>query len=149
MARKRSNGEGSIHKLPSGSWQMQVMDGYKPDGTRKLKTLTAPSLNALKKLKLEYDKKKATGMLSEKDYLFMEWTEIWFEHHKHLITATTQEGYKYTLKTLNAHFGNRRLADIKVHDIEEFMLQQKNAGVSIEADKTQRNAEPNIQQSCG
>ena len=130
MARKRSNGEGSIHKLPSGSWQMQVMDGYKPDGTRKLKTLTAPSLNALKKLKLEYDKKKATGMLSEKDYLFMEWTEIWFEHHKHLITATTQEGYKYTLKTQNAHFGNRRVADIKVHDIEEFMLQQKNAGVS-------------------
>lgn len=130
MARKRSNGEGSIHRLPSGSWQMQVMDGYKPDGTRKFKTLTAPSLNALKKLKLEYDKRKANGTLPEKDYLFSEWTEIWFEHHKNTISATTQEGYKYTLRTLNEHFGHRKLADIKVHDIEEFMLQQKMAGVS-------------------
>ena len=53
MARKRSNGEGSIHRLPSGSWQTQIMDGYKPDGTRKFKTITAPTQSALKKQKLE------------------------------------------------------------------------------------------------
>lgn len=130
MARKRANGEGSIHRLPSGSWQTQIMIGYKPDGTRKFKTITAPTQNALKKRKLEYDKMKAAGILTEKDYLFIEWSEIWFEHHKNTISATTQEGYKYTLRTLNEYFGNSKLADIKVHHIEEFMLQQKVAGVS-------------------
>ena len=92
MARKRSNGEGSVHKLPSGSWQIQIMDGYKPDGSRKFKTFTAPTLQAAKKLKLEYDKRKADGTLPEKDYLFSEWAEIWFEHHKGKVSATTQEG---------------------------------------------------------
>ena len=125
MARKRSNGEGSIHKLPSGNWQIQVMDGYKPDGTRKFKTFTAPTLNAAKKLKLEHDKMKAAGILTEKEYSFMEWSVIWFEHYKVDLSATTQEGYKYTLRTLNDYFGHRKLADIKTYDIEEFLTQKK------------------------
>ena len=130
MARKRSNGEGSVHKLPSGSWQIQIMDGYKPDGSRKFKTFTAPTLQAAKKLKLEYDKRKADGTLPEKEYFFSEWSEIWFEHHKGKVSATTQEGYKYTLKTLNSHFGHRKLADIKAFDIEEFLMEKKMAKVS-------------------
>ena len=130
MARKRSNGEGSIHKLPSGNWQIQVMDGYKPDGTRKFKTFTAPTLNAAKKLKLEHDKMKAAGILTEKEYSFMEWSVIWFEHYKVDLSPTTQEGYKYTLRTLNDYFGHRKLADIKTYDIEEFLTQKKGKNVS-------------------
>jgi integrase len=125
MAKKRANGEGSIHRLPSGSWQTQIMDGYKPDGTRKFKTITAPTQSALKKQKLEYDKKKSDGTLSDKEYTFAEWAAIWFEHHKNTISATTQEGYKYTLRILHDYFGHRKLADIKVHDIEEFLLHMK------------------------
>ena len=112
MAKKRANGEGSIHRLPSGSWQTQIMDGYKPDGTRKFKTITAPTQSALKKQKLEYDKKKSDGTLSDKEYTFAEWAVIWFEHHKNTISATTQEGYKYTLRILHDYFGHRKLADI-------------------------------------
>ena len=110
MAKKRANGEGSIHRLPSGSWQTQIMDGYKPDGTRKFKTITAPTQSALKKQKLEYDKKKSDGTLSDKEYTFAEWAVIWFEHHKNTISATTQEGYKYTLRILHDYFGHRKLA---------------------------------------
>ena len=28
MSGKRGRGEGSVHRLPSGSWQCQLMDGY-------------------------------------------------------------------------------------------------------------------------
>ena len=125
MARKRSNGEGSIHRLPSGSWQVQVMVGYHPDGKRKFKTFTAPTQQAAKKLKLEFDQMRAAGIQTEKDYTFMEWAQIWFEHHKKNVSATTQEGYKYTLRILINHFGHRKLDSIKAFDIEEFLMEKK------------------------
>lgn len=40
--KRRSNGEGSIRKLPSGLWYCQYMDGYKPNGKRNLRHLSAP-----------------------------------------------------------------------------------------------------------
>jgi len=63
MAKRKSNGEGSIRQLPSGSWQIQMMDGYKTDGTRNYKTFTAP--------KLEEAKKKKKKRFEAKDWLFM------------------------------------------------------------------------------
>lgn len=125
MAKKRANGEGSIHRLPSGSWQVQVMVGYHPDGKRKFKTFTAPTQQAAKKLKLEFDQMRAAGIQTEKDYTFMEWAQIWFEHHKKNVSATTQEGYKYTLRILINHFGHRKLDSIKAFDIEEFLMEKK------------------------
>ena len=125
MAKKRANGEGSIHRLPSGSWQVQVMVGYQPDGKRKFKTFTAPTQQAAKKLKLEFDQMRAAGIQTEKDYTFMEWAQIWFEHHKKNVSATTQEGYKYTLRILINHFGHRKLDSIKAFDIEEFLMEKK------------------------
>ena len=82
MAKKRSHGEGSVHKLSNGKWQIQIMDGYKPDGTRKYKTFTAPKLEDARKMKLEYEARKAAGMLVAMDYTFSEWADFWFEHHK-------------------------------------------------------------------
>ncbi|MBQ7330365.1 MAG: hypothetical protein IJW94_01025, partial [Oscillospiraceae bacterium] len=45
----------------------------------------------------------------------------WYENHKDNITATTQEGYKYTLRILKDHFGRRKLSEIKAMDIELFL----------------------------
>ena len=40
MANKRANGEGTVRQLPSGKWQAQYMDGWKPDGRKNVKTWT-------------------------------------------------------------------------------------------------------------
>ena len=53
MAKKRPNGEGRLCKLPSGSWQIQLMDGYNQDGSRKYKSFVAPKLEDVKKMKRE------------------------------------------------------------------------------------------------
>ena len=34
MSGKRGKGEGSVHRLRSGSWQSQIMDGYTDEGKR-------------------------------------------------------------------------------------------------------------------
>ena len=109
MAKRKSNGEGSIRQLPSGSWQIQMMDGYKTDGTRNYKTFTAPKLEEAKKKKREYERKRDAGMLAAADYSFVEWADIWFEHHKNRVTPTTQEGYSYTLRQLKENFQRRKL----------------------------------------
>ena len=130
MAKKRSNGEGTIRRLPSGSWQIEVMDGYKPDGTRNYKTFTAPKLEDAKKLHREYMRKKEAGVLSAIDYSFTEWADIWFEHHKNMISPTTQEGYTYTLRNLKAQFSRRKLSDIKAYDIEQYLMKLVREGKS-------------------
>ena len=107
MAKRKSNGEGSAHKMPSGSWQIQMMDGYKSDGTRMFKTFTAPRLEDAKKLKREYERRKDAGVRASHDYSFSEWADFWFEHHKATISQTTQEGYSYTLRILKKHFGKK------------------------------------------
>ena len=122
MAQKRSNGDGTVRKLESGNWQIQIMDGYKPDGTRKYKSFSAPRLEDAKRMKREYERKRAAGMLSSKDYTFSEWSDIWYEHHKNMISPTTQEHYTYTLRNLKSHFGRRKLEDIKAYDIEQYLM---------------------------
>ena len=46
------------------------------------------------------------------------------------IAATTQEGYKYTLRILKDYFGDRRLNGIKAFDIEEFLKKLRREGAS-------------------
>ncbi len=122
MAKRRSNGDGSVRKLESGKWQIQIMDGYKPDGTRKIKSFSATKLDEAKRLKREYEQRRDAGMLAAMDYSFAEWADFWFEHHKNMISATTQEGYSYTLRNLKNHFGRRKLTAIKAYDIEQYLM---------------------------
>ena len=33
MAKKRANGEGSLRRKENGHWEVQIMVGYRPDGS--------------------------------------------------------------------------------------------------------------------
>ena len=61
---------------------------------------------------------------------FDEWSDTWYENHKDNIKATTQEGYKYTLRILKDHFGRRKLSEIKAMDIEQFLKKLRRDGKS-------------------
>ncbi len=60
----------------------------------------------------------AAGIDHTVKHTFETWSDFWFEHHKDNITPTTQQNYKYILKTLQDRIGPRRLLDIKAFDIE-------------------------------
>ena len=64
------------------------------------------------------------------DYTFSEWADIWFEHHKGNITATTQQSYGHTLTKLKEYFGEYLLDDIMPFDIEAFLAQLREDGFS-------------------
>ena len=128
MAKKRSHGEGTLSRKTNGRWEIQVMDGYKTDGRRNILSFSGKTQKEVKEKRDEYFRKKAMGLLTGQDLRFDEWGDRWYENHKDNITATTQEGYKYTLRILKDHFGRRKLAEIKTMDVEQFLRKLRKDG---------------------
>ena len=130
MAKKRSHGEGSLSRKENGHWEIQIMDGFKSDGRRNIRSFTGKTQKQAKEKRDEYFRKKAAGLLTGHDLRFDEWADVWFENHLDNIKPTTQESYKYTLRILKDHFGRRRLAEIKAMDIEQFLKKLRRDGKS-------------------
>ena len=128
MAKKRSHGEGTLSRKANGRWEIQIMDGFKSDGRRNIRSFSGKTQKEAKEKRDEYLRKKAAGILTGHDMRFEEWADIWYEHHKDNVTATTQEGYKYTLRILKEHFGRRKLAEIKTMDVEQFLRKLRKDG---------------------
>ena len=128
MAKKRSHGEGTLSRKTNGRWEIQVMDGYKTNGRRNILSFSGKTQKEAKEKRDEYFRKKAMGLLTGQDLRFDEWGDRWYENHKDNITATTQEGYKYTLRILKDHFGRRKLAEIKTMDVEQFLRKLRKDG---------------------
>ena len=124
---KRMNGEGSLRQRTDGRWEYRVTDGYRDDG--KLKTISfygRTQIEVKKKLD-EYRKKKMSGIDLSKSYTFAQWADIWFENHTQ-VSATTREGYKYTLRHLKNEFGRMALEDIRAMHIEQFLKKLRAQG---------------------
>ena len=130
MAKKRTNGEGTIRQRETGLWECTIMDGFQPNGKRKYKSFYGNTQAEVKKKMKAYLKAKEEGSLAAQDYTFGEWAEIWFENHKSNITPTTQESYRHTLNRIKPFFSGRYIIEIKPYDIEHFLKAQRAQGLS-------------------
>lgn len=130
MARRRSNGEGTLTLRKDGRWECTIMDGFQPDGKRKYKSFYGKTQAEVKKKRNEYIRLKEAGIFIEKEFLFPEWADMWYENHKDNIKPTTQENYTYTLKILKNGFPRRKIKDIKAYDIEQFLKKLRRDGRS-------------------
>ena len=130
MAKKRTNGEGTIRQRETGLWECTIMDGFQSNGKRKYKSFYGSTQGEVKKKMKAYLKAKEEGSLAAMDYTFGEWAEIWFENHKENIKSTTQESYRYTMRILQGHFGRRKMNQIKAYDIEQFLKKLRKDGAS-------------------
>lgn len=91
MAKKRANGEGTVRQLPSGKWQAQYMDGWKPDGRKNVKTWTRDTQRKALKAMQDYIKDKENGLLTGKEIAFADWAEECLENRKDNIGTATYE----------------------------------------------------------
>ena len=130
---KRAHGEGTLSQKKNGTWQCQIMVGYKPDGKRDIRTFSGKTQKEAKAKRDEFLRKKEDGLLTGRDIRFDEWSVLWFEQHKENVKPTTAEGYRYTLRILTDHFGRRKLTEIKAMDIEQFLRQLRKEGRSDSA----------------
>ena len=127
---KRPNGEGTLRSRADGRLERTIMFGFRDDGTRKTKTFYGKDPKEVNNKVKKYLKELDAGLVVDKEYLFSEWADIWFEHHKHKITPMTQEYYQYTLRCLKEAFGKRKIKDIKAFDVETFLYKLHNEGRS-------------------
>ncbi len=119
--RRSVNGDGMIRQREDGRWECRIMDGYTDDGRRKLVTFYGRRLSEVKEKRDTYFAEKKGGLDSAQRYTLAQFADIWFERHKKNIAVATQEHYKYMLRTIKAHLGDRVLRDIKVYEVEDFL----------------------------
>ena len=119
--KRRSNGEGSFKKLPSGNWSGQIMLGYTEEGKRRIKTFTAPTKTEVQQKIRQYLADLEAEKLKARSYGFAEWADIWYADHKSEVEESTYWNYSFTLQTLKSYFQTRPLAEIRQLDINRFV----------------------------
>ena len=126
MAKKRANGEGTMRKTGK-SWEIRVMDGYKPDGKPRIYMFRGKTQSEARAKFAEYKRRKAAGVVWEQ-YSFTDWADLWYASHKDNVSATTAEGYKYTLRIMKAHFGEKKISVIRAIHIEDYLRKLREEG---------------------
>ena len=130
---KRANGEGSIRKKPNGRWELQIMDGWKPNGKPNIRSFSGGTQKEVKQKRDDFLRKKADGLLAAEILRFDDWANAWFEGRKDDLKVSSRESYQYTLRILIDHFGSWKIADIKAMHIEEFLKKLRQDGRSDSA----------------
>ena len=119
--KRRSNGEGSFRKLPSGNWSGQIMVGFTDEGKRKIKTFTAPTKSEVQQKIRNYLDSLAAEKDAKQGISFSEWADTWYADHRTQVEESTYWNYSFTLKTLKDHFKDRPINEIRQLDINRFI----------------------------
>ena len=130
---RRSNGEGSIRKLPSGSWNGQIMDGSRLDGKRNIISFTAPTRGEVQRKIRDYFLAKEAGeiIVRNKGQTFEFWADLWYKDHQSQVQPSTYSGYKYTLKLLKEAIAEQTVDDIKAFHLNQFYTEMAQDGWSL------------------
>ncbi len=133
MAKKRSNGEGSVRRKKSGRWVGQIMDGYTDDGKRKIITFFgATKGETLDKIR-DFRNQESTNLSIDKKLKLEDWADTWYADYRTQVQPSTYSGYKYTLSIIKKHLGSRKLYEVLPIHINRFMdeLVQANYSLSL------------------
>ena len=132
MSGKRGKGEGSVHRLRSGSWQSQIMDGYTDEGKRHIVSFTAPTrAEALARMREYLLNKPESGSVEASEVpLFADYANLWYESYRSQVEESTWCNYGYTIKLLNKAFGHLRLTDVKTVQVNRFINELESRGYS-------------------
>ena len=102
MAKKRADGEGTIYKLPNGSFRTSVSLGVSADGKRKRKTFTSTSREEVVAKLLEFRELQSKGRLVvSKTTTFETYAKHWLKLKKSRVKETTYRSYE---NVLDVHF---------------------------------------------
>lgn len=126
---KRLNGEGSLRRRADGRWELRITDGYQDNGKPRTISFYGRTQHEVKKKANDYQMKKKDGIDTTQSYSFSQWADLWYEQHTE-VSATTKEGYKYTLRHLKNEFGHMQLDVIKAMHVEIFLKRLRAEGMA-------------------
>ncbi len=121
MAKRRSQGDGSVTKLSSGHWRGQIMDGYREDGKRNILSFSARTKGeVVDKIRRYWEQKESGNVPKDTRISFANWADNWFEDYRTQVQPSTYSSYQYTLRKLKDYFGSRPLEEIRAMDVNRF-----------------------------
>ena len=130
MSKRRSNGEGSIKKLRSGNWRGQIMAGYNAEGKRIIKSFSAPTKAEVQAKIRQFLEECREDHPTIATIAFSDWADTWYAGHRTEVEESTYWNYYYTLKMLKEYFKDTPITDIKQMDINQFIDELIDRGLS-------------------
>lgn len=132
MAKKRSNGEGSIIKRKDGTWSAYLSNVFDPStGKFKRKYFYAKTQKeVLAKLEEARNKQKNGGVIDPIKITLGEFLDLWLtEFKKPILRPSTYESYEYIIRLhIKPSLGNILLRDLKPEQIQSYYNQKAKTG---------------------
>ena len=120
MSGKRAHGEGHVEKMKNGKWRGQLMDGYTPEGKRKIVSFKGENKKEVLSKMQDYREQADNHIHLDSGILLSEWADRWYQGYADQVQPSTYSNYKYTLNIIKTFLGSRPLIDILPLDIENF-----------------------------
>ena len=133
MAKRRTNGEGTIRKRKDGRWEGAIVVGHKNDGKPITKSVFAKTQKELipKMLRLREDY-LGVELTEESNMTLREWIDRWFKEYAiSTIRPRTIESYKNYAKHICRQLGDKPIKSITSADIQRaYNILKKNGRVT-------------------
>lgn len=127
---KRSNGDGNIRKLDSGTWRAELMDGYTTEGKRNIVRFSGKTKKEVQDKIRTYRQQADANIHLDKTLTFGEFADIWYADYRSQVQPSTYSGYKYTLALLKKKFANIPICEILPIHINRYTDWIKTQGYS-------------------
>jgi integrase len=117
--KRRSNGQGSVRQLPSGTYRWQITLGFSPDGKQLLKYGVAASRQQAERDKSQAVADRDRGLLPLPSRLTLnDWLPRWLDGKAPTLAPKTIANYRYlSERHLCPLLGDRRLQELKPSDL--------------------------------
>ena len=106
--------------MKNGKWRGQLMDGYTPEGKRKIVSFKGENKKEVLSKMQDYREQADNHIHLDSGILLSEWADRWYQGYADQVQPSTYCNYKYTLNIIKTFLGNRPLIDILPLDIENF-----------------------------
>lgn len=133
MAKRRGKGEGSITRLPSGSWRGQITIGRDREGKPIRKSITRKSRReVIQELTKLLNQVHSGTYVEPATITVRQWFTDWLKGRKPHIEESTWEGHNTMIQYhIIPAFGDMKLKDVTTRDAQALLNGKLEAGLSV------------------
>ena len=115
-------GECLLKKRADGRYCKQVMVGYKPDGTRRMKTIYGTTIKEVEKKEREVKSLIEQGINICRDVTVSQWADEWIKTYKNNVSYYTLRRYQSIISIhIKPNIGNMKLGSVKLCHIQSII----------------------------
>lgn len=130
MSSRRPNGEGNLRLRKNGIWELAICSGLGTNGKKRTKSFYGRTEKEVREKARRFFEEQEAGLEVYRNITFGKWADEWYQGYQGQVSASTYEGYRYTLKILKDAFGTQKLNNIKAMHIERFLRKMVEMGRS-------------------